>query len=291
MIKLSELCVLLQNNNIKLKTSDILTIHKSLIEKNFCFFNPRTIRQHNYKKLYNNSWLFHQLTEVRHSIKKWTGHHKIKILTIDDVDYPASLLSLENAPASLYVMGSFKNLNGAIAIVGRREAKSYTLNWMEENLPKIFSSKVPTVVSGGARGVDTKAHQLALLNECPTVYVMPSGLLNLYPKHLNSSAAELIKSGATFISAYHPNSEMRKQNFSDRNWIIAALASKVIILEAEIRSGTYKTAMYALELDRNLGVVPSFPTDQSYSGSLQLIYDGANMLRGHEDLNCFIDEI
>jgi DNA processing protein len=210
---------------------------------------------------------------------------------MDHPSYPEAFKRLKNPPYGLFIYGSIHNLKAGLGIVGRREAKTYTLKWMEYHIAPTLKSKKLTVISGGARGVDSKAHKIAMMNDCPTVYVIPSGLLNIYPLQLQHQMQDLVKQGAVFISTYHPESEMEKQNFADRNWLIAALSEKIIILEAQVRSGTYKTAKYALDLGCDLGVVPSFPTDQSYSGSMQLLYDGAQMLRNTEDVQTFIDGI
>lgn len=290
MILLKELHILLMQEELFLKSVQTLEIHRSLINENVCFYDPRHKLSDTYKLIYNKKWLFQKLRNLRPQIKEWEDKYKIKILDLTHPDYPASIKSLNNPPVCLFILGSwpqFKNHIG-LGIVGRREAKPYTLAWMDKELSLYLQKEKPLVISGGARGVDTKAHQLALLHHCPTLYLMPSGLLNLYPSSLQTQWSSLLQAGACFVSTYHPYAPMKKQNFSDRNLLIAALSSHVLILEAEIRSGTYKTAKYALDLGREIGVVPSFPTDASYSGSLQLLYDGATLLRDSKDIFTFI---
>lgn len=299
MLNIEDLYVILFTENIKLKTADFLQLYKSLIDDSFCLYIPDRIQKNppkifpaKYRIVYNKKWLFEKIKDAKTQIKDWKIKHKVKIITIDSFDYPTDLLSLKNPPACLFVKGLWPlNFDLRIGVVGRREVKPYTLHWMEQHLPPLLQKEKPLVISGGARGVDTKAHQLALMNHSPTLYVIPSGLLSIYPSSLETQVDHLIQSGATFLSAYPPTIEMEKQHFSDRNLIIAALSTHVLILEAEIRSGTYKTAKYSLELGREMGVVPSFPTDLSYSGSLQLIYDGAQMIRDLKDLNVFIKNV
>lgn len=288
LIRLEELSILLRDEKIYLKTLEILDLHQSLVSKDFCFHKSNLSKSESYQKLYDDHWLQEKIKLIKQNIIHWEHHHGVKTINLNDKNYPEPLLKLTNPPPCIFMMGTYDDKVPCVSIVGRREAKPYTLKWMEDEIAPVLKDLNLTVISGGARGVDTKAHQLALLNNCKTVYVMPSGLLQLYPANLASSAKKLIAEGACFISAYNPNEEMRKKNFSDRNLLIAALSSKILILEAEIRSGTYKTARYALDLGCDLGVVPSFPTDRSFSGSLQLMFDGAQMLRNSEDLKCFL---
>lgn len=289
MIRPDELFVLALEEDFKLKNHEMIQLYESLISEQYCIYRIGRSKNFNYQKIYNKTWFFKKLNTVRSKIKLWTTKHKLKILIFNDEDYPKQFSKLSNPPYGLFIFGELPNFQDTVSVVGRREAKTYTLNWMEDHLAPYLKSKKITVVSGGARGVDSKAHKLALMNNCPTVYVIPSGLLNVYPSNLQNHMHELTTQGAVFMSSYHPESAMEKQNFADRNWLIAALSEKVIILEAEIRSGTYKTAKYAMELDCELGVVPSFPTDQSYSGSLQLLYDGAQMLRDSKDVEAFLN--
>lgn len=291
MIRQYELFVLGLEEKFNLKSREMESLYMSLTNGQFCFYKPGRSKNTQYQKVYNSKWLFKRLTQIRAQIKIWSKKHKINILTMDHKDYPKAFRRLKNPPYGLFVFGSAQNLSPGLGVVGRREAKTYTLKWMEDHIAPTLKSKKLTVISGGARGVDSKAHKIALMNSCPTVYVIPSGLLKIYPWQLQNQMQELADQGAVFISTYHPESEMEKQNFGDRNLLIAALSVKIIILEAQVRSGTYKTAKYALDLGCDLGVVPSFPTDQSYSGSLQLLYDGAHLLRNFDDVQSFIDGI
>ncbi len=291
MIRPHELFVLALEENFGLKNHEMHALYESLHNPQFCVLKSGRSKNQIYQKAYNTSWLFKRLEEVRSKIKFWRQTHKLQIITQDHSLYPSSFLKLSNPPYGFFVYGYFDKLQRCLGIVGRREAKTYTLNWMQENLPSVIKTKGLTIVSGGARGVDAKAHNLALMNDLKTVYIIPSGLLNIYPEHLQVQRQELVQAGAVFISTYHPEGKMQKQNFADRNLLIAALSEKIIILEAELRSGTYKTAKFALDLGTAMGVVPSFPEDQSYSGSLQLIYDGAQMLRDHKDVQIFLEDI
>jgi DNA processing protein len=288
MIQLEELFLILFEAKLNLKTQDTLNLYQSLHQNEICLYPTQLTKLALLKNFYNQNWLKEKQKIVQEKIKFWQDQHNIKTLCINNPKYPHHFLKLKNPPVCIFIKGTYHSSDFNLSIVGRREAKSYTLKWMEDQLSPVLKELNPMVISGGARGVDTKAHQTALMNNCKTLYLMPSGLLNLYPENLKTKEASLIQAGACFMSAYPPDHTMRKQNFSDRNLLIAALSQKILILEAEIRSGTYKTAKYAIDLGCDLGVVPSFPSDLSYSGSLQLIYDGAQMIRDSKDLKQFM---
>lgn len=294
MIEFSEISFIAQKNQCRFQTHELLRLHKSINQQDFSIWFPNEDKNAQAKLFYTKSWLNSKLSEAKTEIEHLYKKNKIQLIGLENPNYPKALFKLPNPPPHIFKTGSkdqqaFSQTPDTVAVVGRREAKPYTLKWMDEHLNPVLKKLKPIVISGGARGVDTKAHQLALLNECSTLYIMPSGLLNLYPPHLNQDFLSLVETGAIFISTYLPEAPMKKQNFSNRNWIIAALTQKILIMEAEIRSGTYKTAQYAQQLNLDLGVVPSFPSDLSYSGSLQLIYDGANLIRDAQDLTVFLN--
>lgn len=221
-------------------------------------------------------------------VQNYKTKYNINILTPLDSEFPRRWLELENPPCPIYIMGDFLPDLKSFAIVGRREARTYTLNWMQEELPKLFQNHKLNIISGGARGVDQKAHELAILNGQRTTYILPSGLLNPYPESLKGKMRTLVNEGACFISTYFPTTEMQKGHFSSRNYLIAALTKHILVIEAQTRSGTAKTAKYGLEIGAEIAALPSFPTDLNYSESLKLIQEGAHLIKNYKDLEVFL---
>lgn len=208
--------------------------------------------------------------------------------------YPQTFLHLQNPPPLLFVEGELSWLKPQtinLAVVGKREIHAHTMKWMNEEFYKFLeiqgASKNINILSGGARGIDQKAHTGALLYQHPTTVLLPSGLDCIYPQSLLSLKDSILENSGALISHYLPEAPMRKQNFYSRNELIAALADACLVIAAEKRSGTYKTALYCQTLGTPLAVLPSFPLDTHYSGSLQLIYDGATMVRDASDLCLF----
>jgi DNA processing protein len=114
------------------------------------------------------------------------------IIPFFDPLYPKQLLSIMSPPAALYIKGKFPNQK-KIAIVGTRNASIYGLEMAEKFAYDLTSQEV-AIVSGLARGIDTKAHKGAL-KKGYTLAVLGSGLLNIYPKENISLASEIIDNG------------------------------------------------------------------------------------------------
>lgn len=216
--------------------------------------------------------------------KKWCEQTKVKITFPGAPDYPRFFEKMTVRPHFLTYWGEpVWNRHFCISIVGSRNPSSQSLRWMESELSTFFSNRNLVIVSGGARGVDMKAHQLALLHRRPTVVFVPAGLMNLYPSSLTEWVEPIVEAGGAVISQFAPNSRMRRDFFHARNRLIAGISGLTFVVECKRRSGTLKTAMFARGLDKTLAVLPTFPTDPGLGG-LDLIYDGAFPIRDANDL-------
>ena len=140
------------------------------------------------------------------------------------------------------------------------------------------------IVSGGARGVDQKAHSLCVRLDLPTLVLLPSSLDLMYPQNLSKLKEQILNTGGAFLSEYEPRSSMRKHYFLQRNRLIAALSSHCLVLQASHRGGTMITAKWAIELNRELASLPHAPWSLKASGSNHLIMNGAQMIRDRWDL-------
>jgi DNA processing protein len=210
-----------------------------------------------------------------------------------DGAYPASFVQMPGAPILFSFRGHPSWASGpSIAVVGSREATQLSHVWMEDCFAEFLRREKPVVVSGGARGIDQLAHQLALRNHCPTVVALPSGLNNIYPKNLESWQSRIIDGGGCLMSEYEHDEEMRKHFFRDRNRLIAGLGGTTLLVEGRRRSGSLLTAHKTVEIGKNVLVVPGHPGDSSHLGNLDLLHDGATMVRDAEDLcTCFRVEL
>ena len=191
-------------------------------------------------------------------------------------EWPEALDDLgPGAPYCLWVRGpgSPRELfAGAIAVVGSRSSTAYG-----EHVAAAISSGVAdagrTVISGGAYGIDARAHRAALAAGGVTVAVMAGGVDRLYPTGNGELLARVLETGA-IVAEQPPGFPPHRSRFLTRNRIIAASAATVVV-EAAHRSGALSTAHHAADLGRPVGAVPGPVTSPSSSGCHALIRNGA----------------
>jgi DNA processing protein len=204
--------------------------------------------------------------------------------------YPSGCYLMEDPPLILAYQGAPAwSGERTIAVVGSREPSAESLQWMETQFSLFCEKQRPCVVSGGARGVDQKAHGLALRKFCPTIVVLPSGLGNMYPSSLREWIEPVLAQGGCFVSEYSYDQRMHKHLFHHRNRLIAALGRGTLLIEAKRRSGTLITAAQSVQLGKPVWVVPGHPLDPHFGGSLDLLTEGAQLIRDAEDINMFFN--
>ncbi|MEV4116308.1 DNA-processing protein DprA [Nonomuraea sp. NPDC049695] len=196
------------------------------------------------------------------------------LVTPSDPDWPAELNDLGvSAPHALWVQGKAP-LAGAfsrsVAIVGSRAATSYGRHAATEFAAAVGEAGL-SVVSGAALGVDTAAHQGALLTDAPTIAVLACGVDIAYPQ-ANRALLEQIQQRGAVVSEYPIGSQPSRARFLARNRLVASSLATLVV-EAATRSGTMNTATRARELDRVLAAVPGPVTSSQSHGSNDLLVD------------------
>ncbi len=188
--------------------------------------------------------------------------------------------SLKKPPKKLYGVGNSSLFKSKmVSIVGTRRPMSYTKE-QTLKLSQAFSSIGYTVVSGAAMGVDAIAHRGALPN---TISVMANSLDLYYPK-VNQKLIEDIYAKGLAISEYPASTKATKYSFVIRNRLVVALGEVLIITEADLDSGTIRSAEIAKELGRDIYVLPH-RLDQSL-GTQKLLEEGDAKLI--TDINKFV---
>jgi DNA processing protein len=162
----------------------------------------------------------------------------------------------------------------SLGVVGSRKMSSLTKEWMDQELLPFLNRNDVSVISGGARGVDQAAHLCALRAKKPTFVFLPSGLSEIYPRDMVEWKNQILNTGGAFLSEYWPNEKIKKHYFIERNRLIAAMSDFVLIAQGEKKSGTLLTAQWALDLGRDIGVLPGHPMDFHFSGNLHLMRSG-----------------
>lgn len=207
-----------------------------------------------------------------------------KIVCICDEEYPNLLRHIDNPPALLYVKGDISFLNSvkSIGIVGTRKASEYGLT-MARDLSRDLALNNVAVISGGALGIDSAAHQGALDAGGKTVAVLGCGIN--YPYLLGNLKLrnEISNSGAV-ISEYPPNFPSKPFTFPIRNRIISGISSGIVVIEAGQKSGSLITANLANNQNRDVFVVPVNKESKNSEGSFSLIEDGAMVVASVQDI-------
>mgnify|MGYP004618379013 FL=1 len=214
---------------------------------------------------------------------KYMKENNIKIININEREYPQALKEIYDPPISLYVKGNIEKLNNKnIGIVGCRECTTYGKKSAEYFAYNLSKQNI-NIVSGLAKGIDSYAH-LGSLNTGNTIAVLGNGLDIIYPKENLELANEIIKRGGTIISEYPCGTKPDKMKFPARNRIISGISSGIIVIEAKEKSGTLITVDFALEQGRDVFVVPGNINSINSVGTNDLIKQGARLVTTYEDV-------
>lgn len=198
----------------------------------------------------------------------------VRVLTLDDEEYPPHLKEIYAPPPVLFVKGSCEVFKKhSIAIVGTRRFSPYGKN-VTATLVKDLVQKGLVIVSGLAQGIDTIAHQTCLENNGETIAVLGCGIDTCYPKE-NKQLSERIMGAGAVVSEFPIGTQPESFNFPRRNRIISGLAAGVVVIEAPVKSGSLITANYALQQGRDVFAVPGSIFSAGSMGPFNLIKDGA----------------
>ncbi len=205
------------------------------------------------------------------------------IVTQDDAEYPEMLRQIYDPPIALYVKGTLApaDKNG-VAIVGSRQTTHYGLEVARKFGYQLAYVGV-TVVSGGARGIDTAAHQGALSAKGRTICVLGTGINIVFPPENAELFARIAESGAV-VSQYPFNRQADRQSFAIRNRIVAGMTLGTVVVEANLTSGALITSNFATEYGRQVFAVPGRIDSPRSKGCHDLIKKGAKLCEGAEDI-------
>lgn len=208
---------------------------------------------------------------------------EIKVLTVDDENYPKILKSISDPPICLYLKGSLPNNNLTFAIVGTRSPTEYG-----KKLAYKFSKELTeagfNIISGMAYGIDTIAHKACLDVQGKTIVVLGCGVDIVYPAANRSLYQSIIKSSGAIISEFPPGHTVLKGLFIARNRIISALSCGVMIVEGTKDSGSLITARYAAEQGKEVFAPPSPITSEMSEAPNILLKQGAKLVTSIEDI-------
>jgi len=206
-----------------------------------------------------------------------------RVVAQDDAEYPELLRQIYDPPIVLYVKGQLlpKDKN-AVALVGSRMTTHYGIEAARKLAYQLAYLGV-TVVSGGARGIDSAAHQGALSANGRTIVVLGTGINLVIPPE-NAQLFERIAANGALLTQFPFNRPGDKQSFPIRNRIIAGMTLGTVVVEANLTSGALITANFANDYGRQVFAVPGRIDSPRSKGCHDLIKKGAKLCEGAEDI-------
>ena len=204
----------------------------------------------------------------------------------DDSDfYPVNLREIKNHPPIITVRGNLETLtHPTVSIVGTRHATGVGMKFVAD-MANAFAEHGVTVVSGMAIGTDSAAHRGALraTGNANTIAVLAGGVDYVWPLENESLYWEIVERGA-IISEMPVGFVPVATNFVQRNRWVAGISDKLILSEADMKSGSMTTARFAIDFGRDVWAIPSHPADLRGMGPNSLIRNGdAKLCIGVQD--------
>lgn len=205
------------------------------------------------------------------------------VLMQEDAEYPPALRQIYDPPIVLYVKGQLTGgEKNSVAMVGSRRTTPYGIETARRLAYQLAYLGV-TIVSGGARGIDTAAHQGALRAKGRTVTVLGNGINIVFPPE-NGALFEQIAAQGAVVTQFPFNRRADKQSFPIRNRIVAGMTLGTVVVEANLASGALITANMAIENGRQVFAVPGRIDSPQSKGCHDLIKKGAKLCEGAEDV-------
>lgn len=220
-----------------------------------------------------------------------------KIKKLERKDWPPLLKEINDPPEQLYYAGRIPDYeNKFLCVVGSRKYTNYGREALEYMIRELSGYPI-TVVSGLALGIDSIAHRAALKNNLVTIAIPGSGLhpSALHPQTHVGLAEEIVQRGGTLISEMEPeqkasllmhDTSAKKVFFSfpRRNRIMAGMCHAVLVVEAELKSGTLITSKLATEYNREVLAIPGSIFSPHSDGPHMLLRLGATLVRSADDI-------
>jgi DNA processing protein len=220
--------------------------------------------------------------------RKWLELPRRQILPCTAVDFPGLLRSTARCPIALYVAGHVSVLNDPqLSIVGSRNPTPAGRDTAFEFAEELAACGLG-ITSGLAEGIDTAAHRGALAAQGITVAVLGSGIDVIYPR-LNLQLSEEICFQGALLSEFPLQTPPRRENFPQRNRLIATLSLGTLVVEAARRSGSLITARLAGDHNRELFAIPGSIRSPLSRGCHELIRDGAKLTESAADILSELD--
>ena len=200
----------------------------------------------------------------------------------EDDEYTELLREIYDPPIVLYAKGRLlPEGHNSIAIVGAHRTTHYGQDTARKLAYQLAGAGI-TVVSGGARGIDSASHQGALSAKGRTLAVLGTGINTVYPAE-NAELYERISENGAVLTQFPFNRKGDKQSFPIRNRIVAGMTLGTVVV-ADLKSGSLITANMAADNNRQVFAVPGRVDTTQSRGCHNLIREGAVLCENADDI-------
>jgi DNA processing protein len=229
---------------------------------------------------------FAQQLDISKEMDKYRQQN-IQWLHVFEVNYPPQLRAIYNPPVILFYRGNLSVLQNKywLGVVGARTCTIEGLKTVDYILGDLLVNyrEHIGIVSGLAKGIDTRAHQATIYYQGKTVGVIGSGIDRYYP-YENRKLQEKMMAEQLVLTEYPLGAKPLKYHFPERNRIIAGLSRGILVIEAKKRSGSLITAYNAIDENRDVFAVPGSIFEPNNEGCNRLIQLGAVLTQNAEDI-------
>lgn len=222
---------------------------------------------------------------------KFIEKNDISTCFFTEENYPYRLKQCADAPVLLYSKGDpALNPDRTIAIVGTRNMTPYGKKIIHELIDHLEPYGVQ-VISGLAYGVDNEAHKCCLRRGVETLGVLGHGLDRIYPARNRKTAKDMLTAPQSGLLTEFPHNTLPdRENFPQRNRIVAGMADATIVVESGAKGGSLITAYLANDYNRDVFAFPGNIDSDFSKGCNQLIAnDKAHLITCGKDLTTFLD--
>ncbi len=215
--------------------------------------------------------------------QRWLTTPGARRIARGDAEYPAQLAALADGPPEFYALGDVSLLHRPqVAVVGSRHPTAAGQRIAAQITRDLVAAGL-AITSGLARGIDAAAHEAALAAGGATIAICGCGLDICYPREHRGLFERIARHGL-LVSEFPPGTPPRAPHFPQRNRIISGLSRGVVVVEAAADSGSLITARRAAVQGREVFAVPGSPLNPLAAGCLELLREGATLVRGAVDI-------
>ena len=201
-----------------------------------------------------------------------------------DENFPEGLKNIDDVPIGIYYKGILPARNSRlVSMVGSRRCTEYGRMAALKIAGDLADNGI-LIVSGMAAGIDSYSHEGALRHKGLTAAVFGTAIDKCYPPENRSLMERIIENNGCVISEYGPGQATYGTDFVKRNRIIAGMSEVLIVVEAEIKSGTNSTVDDAIKYNRSVFAVPGSILSKYSEGTNALIRDGCPPVSSYKDI-------